>query len=98
MQLQPEQRSRLLCRVIIFELSKFPFLSLFFLANFFEKGNTNQLTKKGKQYFIFLFKIALILLVPFEFEASDKRKSATNNVSTLDIKLITLVCPDDSCI
>jgi len=41
MQLQPEQRSRLLCRVIIFELSKFPFLSLFFLANFFEKGNTS---------------------------------------------------------
>jgi hypothetical protein len=40
MQLQPEQRSRLLCRVIIFELSKFPFLSLFFLANFFEKGNS----------------------------------------------------------
>jgi hypothetical protein len=40
MQLQPEQRSRLLCRVIIFELSKFPFLSLSFLANFFEKGNT----------------------------------------------------------
>jgi predicted nucleic acid-binding protein len=39
MQLQPEQRSRLLCRVIIFELSKFPFLSLSFLANFFEKGN-----------------------------------------------------------
>jgi hypothetical protein len=42
MQLQPEQRSRLLCRVIIFELSKFPFLSLFFLANFFEKGNKTE--------------------------------------------------------
>jgi hypothetical protein len=48
MQLQPEQRSRLLCRVIIFELSKFPFLSLFFLANFFEKGNTTIMTNRSQ--------------------------------------------------